>query len=102
LSFIRHHSPSRSSVIFDYFPSTVADGTTELEEALALREGLKQIGEEIVFGISPDRINEFMQIRGFSVIRNLTGEDYKKAYFSGANKNRTASEMFVFIHARVP
>ena len=102
LSFISRHSPSQSSVIFDYFPSAVADGTTDLEEALALREGLRQIGEEIVFGISPDRINEFMQIRGFSVIQNLTGEDYKKAYFKGANKNRTASEMFIFVHAKVP
>ena len=101
LSFISHHSPSRSSVIFDYFPSTVADGTTELEEARALREGLKRIGEEIVFGISPDQINEFMQIRGFSVIQNLTGEDYRKTYFNGANKNRTVSEMFIFVQANV-
>jgi methyltransferase (TIGR00027 family) len=101
LSFISHHSPSRSSIIFDYFPSSVADGTTELEEALALREGLKRIGEEIVFGILPDRINEFMQIRGFSVIRNLTGEDYRKTYFNGVNKNRIVSKMFIFVQANV-
>ena len=101
LSFIRHHSPSRSSVTFDYFPSTVADGTTELTEARALREGLSRIGEEIVFGISPDRINEFMQIRGFSVIQNLTGEEYRKANFNGVIKNRTVSEMFIFVQAEV-
>jgi len=101
LFFISHHSPSRSSVTFDYFPSTVADGTTELAEARALREGLSRIGEEIVFGISPNRINEFMQIRGFSVIQTLTGEDYRKANFNGVNKYRTVSEMFIFVQANV-
>jgi methyltransferase (TIGR00027 family) len=99
LSFISHHSPSRSSVIFDYFPSTVADGTTELTEARALREGLRRIGEEIIFGISPDLINEFMQSRGFSVIQNLTGRTTKKPISSGVNKNRTVSEMFIFVQA---
>jgi O-methyltransferase involved in polyketide biosynthesis len=101
LSFIYHHSPSGSNVIFDYFPPTVADGTTELKEARALREGLSRIGEEIVFGISPDRINEFMHVRGFSVIQNLTVEDYRKTYFNGVNKNRTVSEMFIFVQAMV-
>jgi methyltransferase (TIGR00027 family) len=101
LSFISHHSLSSSSVIFDYFPSTVADGTTELKEARALREGLSRIGEEIVFGISPNRINEFMQDRGFSVIQNLTVEDYRKTYFSGANRYRTVSGMFIFVQANV-
>lgn len=101
LSFISHHSPSRSSVIFDYFPSTVADGTTELTEARALCEGLSRIGEEIVFGISPDRINEFMQSRGFTVTQNLTAEKYRKTYFNVSNKNRTVSEMFVFVQANV-
>ena len=101
LYFISHHSPSRSSVTFDYFPSTVVDGTTELAEARALREGLSRIGEEIVFGISPDRINEFLQIRGFSVIQNLTGEEYRKANFNGVNKNRAVSEMFIFVQGKV-
>jgi len=101
LSFIAHHSPSRSSVIFDYFPPTVADGTTELTEARALREGLSRIGEEIVFGISPGRINEFMQARGFSVIQNLTVEDYRATYFNGVNKDRIVSEMFIFVQANV-
>jgi methyltransferase (TIGR00027 family) len=101
LSFISYHSPSRSNVIFDYFPSTVADGTTEITEARALRDGLRRIGEEIVFGISPNRINEFMQVRGFSVIQNLTVEDYRKIYFNGVNKNRTVSEMFIFVQANV-
>jgi O-methyltransferase involved in polyketide biosynthesis len=70
-------------------------------EARALSEGLRRIGEEIVFGISPNQITDFMQSRGFAVFRNLSRDDYKKAYFKGANKNRTVSEMFIFVQAKV-
>jgi methyltransferase (TIGR00027 family) len=101
LSFISHHSPSRSSVIFDYFPPTVADGTIKLAEARSLREGLKRIGEEIIFGITPDHIEFFMKDRGFLIIRNFTKADYFNSYFQGVNQNRNVSEMFIFLHAMV-
>lgn len=101
LSFISHHAPSRSSVIFDYFPSSVADGTIKLAEARALREGLKRIGEEIIFGIAPDQIESFMKDRGFLITRNLTKADYFNAYFQGVNQHRNVSEMFIFLQAMV-
>lgn len=101
LDFINRLSPPRSSIIFDYFPPTVADGTTRLAEAQALRDGLKRIGEEILFGIEPDQIIAFMKARGFTVIRNLTSTDYRKAYFRGTNKSRNVSDMFIFVQAMV-
>lgn len=101
LEFINRHAPLRSSVVFDYFPPTVADGTTHLKEAKALSEGLKSIGEEILFGIEPDHIIAFMKERGFTVAQNLTSTDYKKAYFKGPNQNRLVSDMFIFVQAMV-
>lgn len=101
LQFISRRAALKSSVIFDYFPSSVADGTTRMAEARALRDGLKQIGEAIVFGIAPDRLVEFMGRRGFSVIKRLCSADYKKAYFKGLNENRVVSDMFMFVQARV-
>jgi methyltransferase (TIGR00027 family) len=101
LDFANRHNAPQSSIIFDYFPATVADGTTRLKEAKALREGLKRIGEEVLFGIQPDRIVAFMKERGFTVVKNLTSAEYKKAYFNGPNQNRNVSAMFIFVQAMV-
>ena len=99
--FIKRHAPFKSSIVFDYFPPTVADGTTRLPEAQTLREGLKRIGEEILFGIEPAQLSVFMKERGFHVVKNLTSTDYKKAYFKGHNQRRNVSDMFIFVQAMV-
>jgi len=101
LDFISGNAPTDSRIVFDYFPSSVADGTTRMVEANALRDGLRSIGEEILFGIVPNQITKFMEARGFSVVENCTRRDYKAAYFTGKNKSRKTSEMFLFVHAKI-
>lgn len=101
LAAIHRRSVPQSQVIFDYFPPSVADGTTRLPEARALSEGLSRIGEAILFGIEPDRIDAYMYTRGFSVTHNLTLADYKNIYFKGPNTNRDVSDMFIFVQAMV-
>jgi methyltransferase (TIGR00027 family) len=101
LDFVCRQSAPQSNIIFDYFPPTVADGTINLKEAKALREGLKRIGEEILFGIEPGRIVAFMKKRGFIVVKNLSSVDYKKAYFKSVNQRRAVSDMFIFVQAMV-
>ena len=96
LHFINSNSPEDSSVVFDYFPESVADGTTTLTEALALREGLKRIGEEILFGIEPAQFDDFMRERGLKVAKNLISSEYLKICFKESYRNRKVSEMFLF------
>jgi methyltransferase (TIGR00027 family) len=101
LDAIRRLSAPGSSLGFDCFPPSVADGTTRLAEAWVLREGLAQIGEAILFGIPPDRVAAFMKSRGFRVLQCFYREDYRKAYFTGVNRHRRLSEMFLFVLASV-
>ncbi len=101
LAFIRRYAGHDSSVVFDYFPQSVADGTTDLVEARALRDGLQTIGEAIVFGIAPDRIMDFLKQHGFTVTAHLTSADYRAKYFWGANRSRRVSNMFILVQARV-
>jgi methyltransferase (TIGR00027 family) len=101
LWFISRNAPDRSVVVYDYFPSSVVDGTTSLKEAKALRMALKSMGEEVLFGLDPVTTEEFLNRRGFDLVQNFTAEEYKKRYFKGANRHRTVSEMFVFAHAQV-
>jgi len=101
LSFISNNAPEESSVVFDYFPSSVADGTSPLNEARALSVALKQLGEEFVFGLDPEKTKGFLKDRRFDLMKNLTAKEYKKLYFANSNQYRRVSDMFIFAHAKV-
>lgn len=101
LTFISKHSAKGSSVVFDYFPPSVADGTCKLKEAIRLRDGLKQMGEKIVFGIDPDKISTFLHNYGLHPVRNMNSKAFKKRHFKGPNTQRQVSEIFNFVYAMV-
>jgi methyltransferase (TIGR00027 family) len=101
LSFIAGNSASQSSVVFDYFRPSVARNSNRLKEARALREGLKQIGEEILFGIAPEKLPEFMGVHRFKVIKNLTATQYATVSLRVKETKRKFSKMFIFSLATV-
>ena len=100
LGFMAENSAPGSRLVFDYFPPSVADGTTLLPEARALQKGLKEIGEEIVFGVEPDQLHDFLAQRGFALMRNLTAPESHAAYFTKENQSRRVSGMFAFALAK--
>ncbi len=101
VSFIANHSADGSALVFDYFPPSVADGTCCLAEAIMLRQALKQMGEEIFFGIAPDAINDFLRLRGLVLKTNFTTEDIRNTYLTQIDRQAIVSEMFYFVHAAV-
>jgi len=86
LSFIVKNSGKGSAVLFDYFPQSVVDGTSQLEVGRNIHDHLAQIGEPLQFGIKEVTVEAFLEERGFSRVCNITGEDYKKAYFRGKQR----------------
>ena len=101
LSFISQNALEGSSIVFDYFPPAVVDGTSLLVEARALRVALKQLGEQFVFGLGTEKIKDFLEKRGFKLVKNITAKDYKKRYLKSSSQHRSVSDMFIFAHARV-
>jgi methyltransferase (TIGR00027 family) len=99
--FITENSVQGSTVIFDYYPQSVVDGTSKLEVGQNIRNHLIKIGEPLQFGIKEEEIENFLKEFGFSSIENVTSEDYKKAYFQGKNKKRDVCELLYFAHAVV-
>jgi methyltransferase (TIGR00027 family) len=99
LSFIVQNSAKGSSIIFDYYPESVVNGTCKLEIGKNIRNFVIQQGEPLQFGIREDEIEDFLTQFGFSKIQNVTSEDYKKAYFHGKNENRDVCELLYFAHA---
>ncbi|KPJ76370.1 MAG: hypothetical protein AMJ54_11970 [Deltaproteobacteria bacterium SG8_13] len=101
MAFISNHSPAGSAVVFDYFPPSVFDGTSRLDEAVVLRQALKQMGEEITFGIDPDTIEDFLSARGLGLRKHLSSEDLHHMYLKRVNRETTVSKMFYFAQASV-
>ena len=101
LLFISENAPIDSSVVFDYFPTSVVNGSTRLEEARGLSAALKQLGEEFVFGIDPGNMADFLLERGLEVIQNMASEECRQIYFKGSNRHRKVSDMFIFAQAKV-
>ena len=101
LSFIVHNSGKGSAILFDYIPLSVVDGTCELEAGQNWRNGVMAVGESFLFGINDGEIQSFLVQRGFKNIKNMTSEDYKKAYFHGKNEDRTVNSLSLFVYAVV-
>lgn len=101
LSFIVKNSGKGSAVLFDYFPQSVVDGTSQLEVGRNIHNHLKQIGEPLQFGIEEGMVEKFLVERGFSQVCNVTSDDYKKVYFQGINKDREVCSLMSFVHAVV-
>jgi methyltransferase (TIGR00027 family) len=101
LSFIVHNSGKGSSIIFDYIPLSVVDGTCELEAGQNWRKGVMDVGEPFKFGINDGETESFLTQRGFTKIRNVTSKDYKKAYFYGKNEDREVNSLLSFAYAVV-
>ncbi len=101
LSFIAKNSGRNSTIVFDYIPRSVVDGTCKLEAGRNWRKGVIDVGEPFQFGINDGEIGTFLSQRGFSNIRNVTSDDYKKAYFFGKNEDRVMNSLLSFAYAEV-
>jgi methyltransferase (TIGR00027 family) len=99
LSFIVKNSAKGSAVIFDYFPESLVNGTCALEVGKNLRNFVEQYKESFQFGIKEGTVETFLAQRGFSQIKNVTSEDFKRAYFHGKNENMEVCSLLSVVHA---
>ena len=87
-SFIAKNSCKGSSVVFSYPSQSAVDVSDETEVDKNMLTLVSQLGEPSRFSITEGAIKTFLSQRGFRLVCNVTGEDIKKAYFRGLNKNR--------------
>ena len=99
ISFIVNNSGDESAVLFDYYPESVIDGTSKLEVGRNTKAHAEELGEPLQFGIEDGKIENFLKQRGFSKIKDITSEDYKKAYFHGKNENSEVCSIYSFVYA---
>jgi methyltransferase (TIGR00027 family) len=101
LAFVANYSAPGSSLIFDYTLPSVIDGTCPRREARFWRKTVIPRGEPLLFGIEPERIESFLDQRGFCKVTNVMSSVLKEAYFAGANRRRKITPIFGIVHATV-
>lgn len=101
LLFIAKNSGKGSAIIFDYYPESVVDGTCEQEAGNNIRNYTREQGEPLQFGIKEGTVGTFLAKSGFSNVRNVPAEEYKRMYFHGMNKERKVSNLLFFAHATI-
>lgn len=98
LSFIAHSSGKGSAVVFDYYPTSVIDGTCDDISGKHARSHAEALGEPLILGID-EPVEAYLSIRGFSKIERVTAADLKKRYFHGKNADRVVSNIYSFAFA---
>lgn len=100
LSFILNNSGKGSAIIFDYGTSGPASAEDNASAAgKNIRDYTENKGESLRFLL--EEVEAFLSERRFSRVVNITGEDYKKVYFSGKNNGREVSSLLSFAYAVV-
>ena len=101
LKFIQNNSGEGSSIIFDYYPRSVVDGTCKQEIGHNIHNFVKDQGEPLQFGIEDGKLEEFLSSIGFKNIHNVSSVDYQKLYCHGKNVNREVCDLLYFAYAEV-
>jgi len=101
LACIVHNSGDGSAVAFDY--GKVYSDTTSAsyrKESQATRKFVENQGDTVKFGVVGS-VKSFLAERGFRNIKNMTDEDYKKAFFTGKNAYRKVSSLIWFAYGEI-
>jgi methyltransferase (TIGR00027 family) len=101
LLFIVRNSGEGSAILFDCSQKRQTGRTSGMDVQRDLRENTGQHGEPVLFGIPPEGVGQFLVKRGFSLVRNVTSEEYERMYFQGKNKGRTLYRSLSFTYAVV-
>ncbi|MDJ0783866.1 MAG: SAM-dependent methyltransferase [Desulfosarcinaceae bacterium] len=101
LRSLTQQAPAGSSLIFDCFPPSVADGSCAFREARTLRRRVARYGEHFRFGLAAEAIPTYLTERGFRRVTSIDAQDCKARYFTGSYADLSVSRLFRFVAAEV-
>ena len=102
LAFIAGCAGKGSSVVFDYLPESMVDGSVRAREGRSMYRYVMKKGEPFRFGMATEQMDRLLSEMGFVHITNRPAVDYQDAFFKGINRNREISKLFSFVQAVTP
>jgi methyltransferase (TIGR00027 family) len=101
LAGIAEHAAAGSTVLFDFLPQSLADGTSDAEGGQNIRNGTIQIGEPILSGFTEGNVVPFLTGLGYSGVQVIPSRAYAKMYFTGKNAEQKVSGLMSIAYATV-
>jgi len=102
LAFIRQNSRPGSSVIFDCVPDFMISGAIDRQGSGNIRNYTQSVGEPLRFGLPEGEAGSFLEEQGYRDVTVITGEDFKRLFFSGKNAGRPVSGLMTLVSGIVP
>jgi methyltransferase (TIGR00027 family) len=99
LAFVAQHSGPGSCIIFDYMDPALLRGAPGHGEISGMRRNRRLSGESLVFGIPIDSIQEFLENRDFTQVRNADHVALEQAYFSDTSRPRKVADGYAIASA---
>lgn len=93
-ALVSRFSGPGSVITFDFVPPAVIDGTSGFTEARSMHALFRYFGEELTFGVAPDRLAAFLAARGFTEIRIFSSSQLKETYLTGNPRRLIVSDIF--------
>jgi len=102
LTFISSHTGPGSTVLFDYVPGFVVEGTSGREDARIIMAYTRKSGEPFLTGFDDGEVKTILTHHGFADVKVVTGEDLRPLYLHGKNAGISISDLMLFVSAGVP
>ena len=100
LASIAGDEKAEHSIVFDYLPPDVIDGSSPLTEGRNMYREVKNHGERFRLGFERSQLEKFLLEKGFTVLQNINAPELKDRYFHGSSSDRPITPVFWFVHAR--
>lgn len=101
LAFIVKRGAPGSAIVFDYVYQAVLDGIQNQSEISNMRRYRFMTGEGLTFGIPEGTAGAFLRARGFQLVKNVTMDELKAAYFTGKNASRKVAGGYGIVIGKV-
>ena len=101
LSFVVNNSGKNSAVLFDYPEETGDTDSSSREMREDLGKHTARHGEPILFSMPKEGPGAFLRARGFSRLRIVPGNDYRRLYFNRKKEGRELLTTSSFVYAVV-
>jgi methyltransferase (TIGR00027 family) len=101
LAGIAEHACAGSTVLFDFVPQSLADGTSDAEGGQNVRNGTIQIGEPILSGFNEGKVVPFLTGLGYSGVQVIPSRAYARMYFTGKRGDCKVSGLMSLAYATV-
>jgi O-methyltransferase involved in polyketide biosynthesis len=98
---IARNAGAGSTVLFDFLPRSLADGTSEAEGGQNIRNWTIRLGEPIVSGFAEGEVVPFLTGLGYSVGKIISSRDFVRRYYTGKNAGRNVSGLMSIASAEV-